>query len=82
MSRISTVRGNFRLYDFQHRRFVGPLETRKEAEKRKSSQARGKRDALTNYFRTRVHPVSVEPDGKAITQAHQESIAAWWGDRV
>ena len=82
MSRISTARDNFRLYDFQHRRLVGPLETRKEAEKRRSSQTRGKRDTLTSCLRTRVHPVSVEPDGKTITQAHQESIAAWWGDRV
>lgn len=71
------INGSFRLYDFVTSRFEGPLETRAQAEKRKSSRTTGKRDTLSNWYRIRVHPVQVESDGETITDKWRECITRW-----
>ena len=68
--------GSFRLYDFDRLCFVGPRETRTEAEKRKSRITAKRRDHQTNWFRIRVHPVKVATDG-TITFPYRRSIEQW-----
>lgn len=70
------MRGQFRLYDYDALVFRGPLESRADAEKRKSRTTKGKRDVLSNWFRARVHPVKVEPDG-SISDGYAASVALW-----
>lgn len=70
------VSGHFRLYDFDTRSFVGPLESRKAAERRKTGHTKRRRDALANWYRCRVHPVMVDANGK-ITASYQATVDEW-----
>lgn len=69
--------GSWRLYDFENLKFVGPRETRVQAELRKSSITRRKRDPHSNWYRIRVNPIQVESDGATITANWIEIISKW-----
>jgi hypothetical protein len=71
------MKPSFRLCDFTTLAFLGPVESRKDAEKRKTRATRGKRDATNNWYRLRVHPVRVEADGRTIEESWRRTIEDW-----
>jgi len=54
----------YRLYHVSQAKLIGPIETKREAEKRGTAMTKRRRDVLTNWLRVNIFPVEVDGKGK------------------